>query len=144
MLRLWRNSIRPWAYRKENIAFSIAESASSSKSLVALIDLLERQKKEIERQIDEAERLAKVVDVTEEDIRYHYGRARAVRLLSVVGDTIADKSVLGAGGGLQGAVEIFPHVFPSFCGVNHEVVDIGGKIGSLSLKGAQVIRKSII
>jgi site-specific DNA recombinase len=60
----------------ENLAFSIAESASSSRSLVAIIDQLEQQKQDIERQIKEAERLTKVLDVTEEDIRYHYGRAR--------------------------------------------------------------------
>jgi len=60
----------------ENIALSIAESATTSRSLVDMIEKLEGQKNEIDKQVFEAEKLSKVVDVTEEDIRYHYEKAR--------------------------------------------------------------------
>ncbi|MBT3320172.1 MAG: recombinase family protein [Clostridia bacterium] len=60
----------------ENIALSIADRASTSRSLVDMIEKLESQKGEVDKQISEAEKLSKVVDVTEEDIRYHYAKAR--------------------------------------------------------------------
>lgn len=41
-----------------------------------MIEKLEDRKGEIDKQINEAEKLTKVVDVTEEDIRYHYSKAR--------------------------------------------------------------------
>lgn len=62
--------------KTDNIMFSITESATSSRSLVDMIEKLEDQKNEVDKQIFEAEKLSKVVDVTEEDIRYHYGKAR--------------------------------------------------------------------
>ncbi len=61
-----------------NIALSIAGSASASRALVDMIEKLEGQKSEIDKQITEAQRLSKVVDVTEEDIRYHYAKAQAL------------------------------------------------------------------
>jgi hypothetical protein len=60
----------------ENIALTIAKSVSTRRSLVDMIEKLESQKGEIDKQIAEAERLSKVVDVRGEDIRYHYEKAR--------------------------------------------------------------------
>jgi site-specific DNA recombinase len=60
----------------DGIMFSIAESGKVSKSLMALIEKLEVQKDEIDEQIEEAEKLSKVMDITVEDIRYHYEKAR--------------------------------------------------------------------
>lgn len=41
-----------------------------------MIEKLERRKDEVDKQILEAEKLSKVVEITEEDIRYHYAKAR--------------------------------------------------------------------
>ena len=103
------------------MAFSIAESASASRSLVAIIERLEKQKEDIERQIEEAERLSKVVEVTEDDIRYHYQRARELfnsGQLPEVRQLInlyLERVVV-----YKEHVEIFIHVLPLFCGVNHD------------------------
>lgn len=108
----------------ENLAFSIAESTSSSRALVGMIDQLERQKDDIQRQIDEAERITRVVDVTEEDVRYHYGRARELfnsgqlpEIRQLI-NLYMERAVV-----YKEHVDIFLHVLPSFCGVNHEMFE---------------------
>ena len=131
----------------ENLAFSITESASSSRALVAMIDQLERQKDDIQRQIDEAERLTRVVDVTEVDIRYHYRRAKGViQLQSVAGDEAADKPVLERAVVYKEHVEIFLHVLPSFCRVNHDMFEkrTDKKINTSSFKNIEIKRREIM
>lgn len=60
----------------ENVALSIAESATTSRSLVDMIEKLEGQKGEVEEQIASAENLSRVSAVTEEVIRSHFEKAR--------------------------------------------------------------------
>ena len=61
-----------------NIAKAIAEGESASRSLVDMIRELEERKDEIDRQIEEEVQLLSVPDVTEDDIRDSFAKARAL------------------------------------------------------------------
>jgi site-specific DNA recombinase len=110
----------------ENLAFSIADSATSSRSLVTIIEQLEKQKEDIERQIEETEGSTRTVDVTEEEIRNSYSKARELFVsgqlpeMQKLINLYLERVVV-----YREYVEIFLHIHPSFCAVNHETYKNG-------------------
>lgn len=97
-----------------------------SKAITEKICELENKKEEVDREIDTSEKLLKVPDVTEDDMRYHYTKARELlesgqlpEIRQVI-NLYVEKVII-----FRDHVDVYLHMLPMFCMQNHVTYESG-------------------
>jgi site-specific DNA recombinase len=109
-----------------NMVLTITQNPNTSRAMYDMLNRLETQKQDIENEIARNRNLMKVVDITEEDMRTAYTKAREMLKSGTLPELrqlinlYVEKVVV-----YREHVEVFFHVLPVFSYMNHIAIERG-------------------